>query len=591
MTDAAVTTEKPKAEKNGMAELFALLMPYKWLILAMLFIAVVADLVVLAIPKLVAHGIDTFTQGTFNLSWVATWFVIVCISIFVLSYGRSLMQTYSAERVARDLRNTVSAKISKQSYSYVEKITSSRLLTNLISDVDAVKEFVGSASAILISSFFLIIGTGIMMVITNWKLGLVVLTMIPLIGGTFFVVFSKAGPLFGRSQGVIDTLNALINESIFGSALIRVLNSDHYEYMKFMKANEEAKKVGIDIVAVFTVVIPITFFVANLAILAVLALGGRFVVFGTMSLGEFAAFNTYITILVFPIIMIGFMASSISRATESYKRIREVLDHEEREETGTVTKTLKGDVEVKNLTLTYGDKNTLKDISFQVKAGSKTAIIGPTAAGKSQLLYVMTGLLRPTSGDVFFDGVSISDYDKEALHKQVAFVFQDSVMFNLSIRQNIAFSQEVSEENMRKALETAELSDFVKDLPDGIETNVAERGTSLSGGQKQRLMLARALALNPRILLLDDFTARVDSATEHKILSNVEKNYPELTLISVTQKIAPVEGYDQIILLMEGELLAKGVHSELLESSPEYVQIYESQKSTNEFEKKKSHGI
>jgi ATP-binding cassette subfamily B protein len=197
---------------------------------------------------------------------------------------------------------------------------------------------------------------------------------------------------------------------------------------------------------------------------------------------------------------------------------------------------------------------------------------------------LLTGLLPPTSGTIYFDGRDINEYDKESLHSQVGFVFQDSVMFNLSLRENIAFSNTAKDENIEKAIKTAELSDFIDALPEKLDTIVSERGTSLSGGQKQRIMLARALALNPKILLLDDFTARVDASTEGKILKNISKNYPELTLISVTQKISSIEHYDQIILLMEGELLAKGTHKELMQTSPEYVQIFDSQRSTNQYE-------
>jgi ATP-binding cassette, subfamily B, bacterial len=226
----------------------------------------------------------------------------------------------------------------------------------------------------------------------------------------------------------------------------------------------------------------------------------------------------------------------------------------------------------------------LKDVSIAIKAGSKTAVIGPTAAGKTQLLYLLTGLLSPTDGRVEYDGRSIDDYAKTSLHEQVGLVFQDTTLFNLTVRENIAFSKTVADADLARAIATAELKDFVERLPDGLDTVVSERGTTLSGGQKQRLMLARALALNPRVLLLDDFTARVDTTTEKKILENVHRNYPALTLISVTQKIAPVEDYDQIVLLMEGEVLAAGTHQHLLDTSPEYVQIYDSQRSTRHYE-------
>jgi len=219
-----------------------------------------------------------------------------------------------------------------------------------------------------------------------------------------------------------------------------------------------------------------------------------------------------------------------------------------------------------------------------VKAGSKIAIIGPTAAGKTQLLYLLTGLLKPTSGEVLFDGRNIDHYNSESFHSQVGFVFQDSIIFNMSIRENIAFSDVVTDQSLEKAIETAELKEFIDALPDKLSTVVSERGSSLSGGQKQRIMLARALAVNPKVLLLDDFTARVDAGTEQKILANVQRNYPGLTLLSVTQKIASVEHYDQIILMMQGEIVAVGKHDELMKTSPDYVQLFNSQQSTSNYE-------
>jgi len=282
--------------------------------------------------------------------------------------------------------------------------------------------------------------------------------------------------------------------------------------------------------------------------------------------------------------MIGFMSNIIASAGASYRRIKQVLDQPAPEETGTVTSSVKGGISLRNVSLEYAGKPVLKNISFSVGAGSKTAIIGPTAAGKTQLLYLLTNLVPPDSGSVEFDGIPIADYSREIFHKQIGFVFQDSVIFNMSLRENIAFNDSVTEESLRKAIETAEISDFVESLPEGLDTVVSERGTSLSGGQKQRIMLARALSLNPRILLLDDFTSRVDRNTENKILCNIQNNYPGLTLISVTQKIAPVKDFDQIILLMEGEIIATGKHNELKESSPEYVQIYSSQRSTQHYE-------
>ena len=245
---------------------------------------------------------------------------------------------------------------------------------------------------------------------------------------------------------------------------------------------------------------------------------------------------------------------------------------------------MKGEIELKDVNVQYGQLPVLKHVSFSVQPGAKIAVIGPTAAGKTQLLYSLIGLIKPASGTIHFDGHAIEEYKSESFHSQVGFVFQDSIIFNMSIRENIAFSDVVTDESLLKAIETAELKSFIDGLPEGLSTVVSERGSSLSGGQKQRIMLARALAVNPRVLLLDDFTARVDNNTEKKILQNIQQNYPGLTLISVTQKIAAVEHYDQIILLMQGEMIAAGKHEELMRTSPEYIQLFNSQQSTSNYE-------
>lgn len=574
--------EQPKP-KSG-PSLVGLLKPYTWLILALLGLSVLSNALSLSIPKRVSLGIDAFSHGTFALQSFAIAFLGTAIVILIFSYLQSLVQTYASEKVARDLRTQLATKISKQSVSYIQTATAGKLLTNLTSDIDAIKLFVSQAIVSIVSSVFIIIGASVLLLSINWKLALAVLAILPLIGLTFSKIFSKVGALFKESQQVIDRLNKVINESILGSALIRVLNAQQQEFEKFLEVNGQAKDVGLKILRVFASAIPVVNFLGSIATLVVLAFGGHLVITGDMTIGELAAFNGYLALLIFPILIIGFMSNAISRASASYARVSEVLDTPDPVEAGTRKATLHGDIVVDHLVLTYGDKTVLKDVSFSIKAGTKTAIIGPTAAGKTQLLQLMTGLLPATSGKILFDGHELTDYEQTSFHSQVGFVFQDSIVFNLSLRENIAFSEAVDPVKLDKAIETAELKDFIETLPNKLETNVSERGTSLSGGQKQRVMLARALALDPKVLLLDDFTARIDTNTEQRVLENVTKNYPNLTLISITQKIAPIEHYDQIILLMEGEVIASGTHTELMQTCPEYVQIAQSQRSTETYE-------
>ncbi len=582
-----MSSKNTSQEAKGISvptNLTGLLKPYLGFIIGLVALTIGANALTLVIPKIISKAIDTFVQNGVISQTVILEFLLISIAVFIITYGQSVVQTYASERVARDLRTQLTAKISVQDYAYVEKITPAKLLTNLTSDVDAIKVFVAQAISSLISSVFLIIGASTLLLLINWKLGLAILGIIPFIGILFFIIFSKVKKLFKQSQEAIDWLNKVINESILGAALIRLVNSHDLEYKKFIDANTEAKDIGLKILRLFASLIPAITFATSIATVIILALGGHFIITGTMTLGDFSAFNSYLAILIFPILVIGFVSSLIAQAQASYGRLTEVLSAPEHVDTGHIVTDLQGDVSMQNVTVSFGEKHALKDVTLHVQAGTKTAIIGPTAAGKTQLLYVLTGLLKPHSGTVSYDGKPIEEYKKQSLHSQVGFVFQDSIMFNLSVRENIAFSNTVTDKSLEKAIATAELHDFVSSLPDGLDTIVSERGTSLSGGQKQRIMLARALALDPKILLLDDFTARVDANTEKKILENISKNYPKITLISVTQKISSVEEYDQIVLLMEGEVLARGTHKELLESSLEYVQIFNSQQSLTHYE-------
>ena len=562
----------------------SLLKPYSGLVLLLLLFTLLSNAINLWLPKIIANGIDAFTAGSFVLYPVLVKFSVAILCIFLFTYLQRIIQTYASERVARDLRTKLSDKLSVQTAAFVENANPSKLLTNLTADVDSIKMFISQAIVSVISSLFIIIGASALLISINWKLALCIIAIIPIIGITFFVVLRKVRALFIQSRAVIDRLNKIINESILGAALIRVVNAQQTEYNKFFDANTNAKDFGLAILRLFAGLIPVITFTANIATLTILALGGHFVISGSMSLGDFAAFNSYLSMLIFPIIIIGFMSNVIAQATASYDRIRMVMETPDRVEAGTITAKLQGEIELKDVNLAYEQSPVLKDISFTLSRGSRTAIIGPTAAGKTQLLYLLTGMVKPGSGSIKFDGKNIEQYNSESFYSQVGFVFQDSIIFNMSIRENIAFSDTVTDASLEKAVETAELKAFIDLLPDKLSTVVSERGSSLSGGQKQRIMLARALAINPRILLLDDFTARVDNSTEKRILENLQRNYPDLTLISVTQKIATVEEYDQIILLMQGELIASGKHEELVRTSPEYVQLLNARQSTSNYE-------
>ncbi len=538
----------------------------------------------LVLPRLVGMGINRY-EGNHRVPFDLTDdFAGVCLVIWIFMAFQTLVQVTTAERVARDLRSRLADQISRQTFRFVQETQPSRLLTNLTGDVDAVKTFVSDVIAGLVSCVFILVGATLMLLSMNWRLALAVMAVVPGIAVVFALVLKQVRPYFKETREVLDRLNKVINESVLGAALIRVVDGAQAECGQFERVNDRARNVGLIILRKFALMIPVVSLMAQLASVIILAQGGTYVVRGSMTVGDLATFNGYLAIVILPVFIIGFMNSLIAQAQAAYTRLRDVLEAPAAEQGAQIRAELTGSLEVRNLCLNYGEKSALKDVSFEVRPGTRTAILGPTAAGKTQLLYMLMGLLQPTSGAVLLDGRPAQDYDKSSFHRQVATVFQESILFNMSIRGNVAFAQNVEEAAWRLAVDTAELGAFLESLPEGDKTIVSERGTSLSGGQKQRLMLARALALRPKILLLDDFTARVDGATERKILANLDQNYPGLTLLAVTQRISTIQDYDHIILLMQGEVVAQGSHSQLLASSPEYQQIFESQKSTQEYE-------
>lgn len=557
-----------------------LLKRYKGWAISITILGFAANILALSVPKLAADAID----ASFTSTWTTTLTILLGIAFLTLIIAAVQMyvSTYLSEKIALDLRGNLIDKISKQSFQYVDESTPGNLQTVLTSDVDAVKGVVSQGFVTLFGAVITLVGSIIFLLTINVRLGLYTISVVPLLILTFFLIFGNLARLFNASQENLQHIFARINETIVGSALIRVLHGEHEEIKKFQAVNEESKKIGLGLVKGFAALVPIITLLANGATLIILWFGGRQVISNTMTIGDFSAFLSYSAMFIWPLFVLSFVGMSISRGIVSLKRIDAVLDAPIREETGTYEGVLDGTIEFDNVSLSYGSKVVLKNISFKINTNTKNGIVGPTAAGKSQLFYLMAGLIEPTEGRILIDGRPISEYKNTHLLKQIGLVFQDSILFNTTLRENIAFSNTHTkgDEVLRKAIETAELSSLVRELPEGLDTLVSERGTSLSGGQKQRLMLARALANNPKILLLDDFTARVDQETEKRILANVTQNYPTCTLVSITQKIEPITTYDQIIVIMEGELVSVGTHTELLQNSFEYRQIYESQQST-----------
>ena len=578
--------KKPKSSSSP-KEILTFLKPYRLLIVGLLLFIGSSSVLNLAIPRLLGNVIDSYQKSP-DLSLVSqiSLIFVLALAIFGFTIVQIFITTWSSEKIARDLRLKLAQKVSKSSYQWVNKRTPSELLTNFTSDVDSVKNLITQGLVAAFSAFILLFGSIFLLLTTNLRLGFIAISILPIIIIAFGLIFGRVGGLFRKAQENLSQINKVINESVIGAALIRILNSQIYEETKFETVNARSKEIGYGIVDLFSSLIPIVNLVSNMAIVIILWFGGNLIQQNELTLGQFSSFLSYFSLLITPIFILGFVSSTISRSSVSLSRINSVLDDDEgmvADSKDKIAKKITGKIEFKNVSLSYGKRTVLKDISFVIMPNTRNAMLGPTAAGKTQMFSLITGLVKPTSGVILIDDLPLDSYDQKSLFGQLGLVFQDSILFNSSLKENILLSSEeagTDEQNLNRAIATANLSELIESMPQKLATIVSERGSNLSGGQKQRIMLARALSLDPKILLLDDFTARVDIHTERTILSDLKKNYQDLTLISITQKIESIMDYDQILLFMEGELLISGKHSQLIQESIEYKQIWESQQTT-----------
>jgi ATP-binding cassette, subfamily B, bacterial len=476
------------------------------------------------------------------------------------------------EKVGFDLRAKLMDKLTTQNYTNVNNIGIGQIITLFGSDVNNVKDIMAGELVLSVKAMLLFIGALVLIFATNWKLGLIAFVSLPIIVAAFAWIFKSVTKYFKLSQENQTDLNNAISQNIYGSNLVRVQNSQEWETRKFNAITTESKNIGFKIIEAFSSLIPIINTISNWTTFGILYFGALTYIAGQIKLGDINAYISYYALLTAPIFIIGFNSQGIARLGVSLKRVNELLESPEESPTGTIKKSIKKGIAVKNVNLEYVGKQVLKNINFSIPVGKKTAILGPTGAGKSLLINLLTGMIHPTSGEILVDGKPLTDWDQDYIKDRVTTVYQESLIFSGDLKQNVALNREWDETKYKTAMSTATLEKLDKD-----KGGVSELGANLSGGQKQRLTLARALYSNPQFLLLDDFTARVDKTTENTIQSRLAANYPNTTIVSISQNISTIQDYDQIILIMEGEILMVGTHNELIKSSPEYRQIQASQ--------------
>ena len=510
------------------------------------------------------------------------------ILLFALARGVfSFTQAFSAEKVSQgiafDLRNDLFAKIQHLSFSYHDRNRTGQLMVRATDDVEKLRLFLGQGLLIALQAVVLLLGSLTLLFITNWRLTLVVLPILPIALVLFMAFGSITQPLFREVQARVSALNTILQESLAGIRVIKAFAREDYQQERFNRAADKVMEQQIVVARVLSFLFPTIFLVAGLGQVAVLYFGGRQILAGTLTIGEWQKFSLYLLYVFFPMGQIGFIIGQMSQASASAERIFEILDtqNEVVDRPGAIAlPPIQGKVEFRDVTFRYftNSEPVLSDVSFVAEPGMTVALLGATGSGKTTIINLIPRFYDVSEGAVLVDGYDVRDVTIESLRRQVGIVLQETNLFTGTLRENIAFGRpDASDEEVEAAAKAASAHEFIMQMPEGYATQVGERGSTLSGGQKQRIAIARALLLDPRILILDDSTSSVDVVTEARIQHALDKLMEGRTSFVIAQRISTVLHADLILVLDKGRIIARGRHAELMESSPAYVEIYRSQ--------------
>jgi ATP-binding cassette subfamily B protein len=513
---------------------------------------------------------------------------IVFIVLFAILRGVfSFLQAFWAEKnsqaVAYDLRNDLYAKIQNLSFSYHDKNQTGQLMIRATDDVEKVRLFIGQGLLQLLGALILLVGTVIILFTSNVSLAWTAMPILPIAIVLFVIFASISQPLFIKVQQKLSYLNTLLQENLAGIKVIKAFTREKEQQKKFRAAADDTMQQSIAVSRMFTFMFPLIFMIANLGQAVILYVGGKQIIAGLLTLGEWQEFSMYLMYLFFPIMMFGMIITQMGQAAASAERIFEILDAKSDivEKPNAMTlPDVKGDVKFEKVTFRYfsGGEPVLNKVSFETKPGETIALLGATGSGKTTIINLLPRFYDPSEGRITIDGYDLRDVTLDSLRSQIGIVLQETTLFSGTIRESIAFGKpDASLEEIQAAAKAAAAHDFIMSFPEAYDTHVGERGQTLSGGQKQRVAIARALLLNPRILILDDSTSSVDLNTEAQIQKALDTLMKDRTSFVIAQRISTVINADKILVLDKGEIVAQGKHAQLMEEEPIYAEIYNSQ--------------
>jgi ATP-binding cassette subfamily B protein len=534
-------------------------------------------------------GLD-LSSMTVELENAPRALVIAGVTIVVFAIARGLFsftQAYASQvlshNIAFDLRNDLFAKIQRLSFSYHDRNRTGQLMIRATDDVERLRLFLGQGLLMALQAFLLLTGTLVILLITNFKLTLVILPILPVALVIFMVFGRMAQPMFREAQQRLGKVNTILQENLAGLQVVKAFATEPQEEAHFQASIDSLLDQRMRISRTFSFLFPFIFLIANLGQAAILYFGGVQIVEGSLTLGEWQKFSLYLIYVFIPMGQLGFIISLMAQASASSDRIFEIIDakNEVEDKPGAIKlEDVTGKVEFERVTFRYfgGSDPVLEDVNLNAEPGQTIALLGSTGSGKTTIINLIPRFYDVSHGRVLVDGHDVRDVTIESLRQKIGIVLQETTLFSDTIRENIAYGRpDATDEEIIEAANAAAAHDFIVEFPEGYDTIVGERGSTLSGGQKQRVAIARALLMDPHILILDDSTSSVDLQTEYQIQKALDKLMKGRTSFVIAQRISTVLNADQILVLDKGRITAVGVHEELMENSPIYAEIYYSQ--------------
>jgi ABC-type multidrug transport system fused ATPase/permease subunit len=568
--------------RRTFARLLGFLRPYKWSLVVSIVLAVLSQAAQFASAFLTGAGLGSAVEGhdKHALKLIVAAVLAVGLARALFMVGRRLISGQQALGVEFDMRSALYAHLLRLSFGFYDRHQTGQLMSRATVDLQTVRFFLGYGLIFFFQNALTLVGAAVVMFVVNWKLTLVALWIAPLLIGLAYRYSHVAHPLLRDVQQKMADVATVAEENIVGVHVVKSFAQEHAEQAKFERSSEAVFRQSVAANRQRALYVPLLSFLPLLAQAAVILVGGRMVIDGTLTYGAFFSFNIIVLMMVAPLRMLGMWIGQAQRATASGERIFEIMDEPEEvaDRPGAVELPPgPGRIEYRDVHFEYAPgRPVVHGVDLELAPGSTTALIGHTGAGKTTLAALVGRFYDISGGSVLLDGVDVRDVTIRSLRRAIGVVSQDPFLFSATVRENIAFGVgDATEQEIERAAELAQAREFIERLPDGYDTLIGERGITLSGGQRQRLAIARALIVDPRVLILDDATASVDATTEAQIKRGLREVMRGRTTIIIAHRLSTISLADDIVVLDGGEIAARGTHDELIARSAVYGDIYE----------------